>query len=294
MTKYYAVKRGRKEGVYTSWNDCKEQVNGYPNAIYKSFSTYEEAINFIGEKTTQTSVASEVTAYIDGSYDDSKKLYSYAGILFLKNSERIEFAYVDDDQDLIQLRNVAGEIKAAMHVIALAIKKEAKSIDIYYDYLGIENWATKSWRAKIPFTQKYVEFIDRVKPKIVINFKKVKSHSGNKFNEEVDLLAKEAIANFTTADVESSTRDYDEIFKGLKASKRSVNLNVLVKNEVLNNEKIYTIFKKKWTYEGNRLKDIVDFKTLLDTENGEIIFKVNTGSNEEILKFKLKELKENG
>lgn len=43
MTKFYAVKKGRKEGIYTSWNECKEQVNGFPNALYKSFATYEEA-----------------------------------------------------------------------------------------------------------------------------------------------------------------------------------------------------------------------------------------------------------
>lgn len=43
MAKYYAVARGRSSGVYTSWNACKEQVNGYSGAKYKSFSTPQEA-----------------------------------------------------------------------------------------------------------------------------------------------------------------------------------------------------------------------------------------------------------
>lgn len=49
MAKYYAVKIGRKEGIFSSWDECKEQVHGYPGAVYKSFSTLEEAENFLGD-----------------------------------------------------------------------------------------------------------------------------------------------------------------------------------------------------------------------------------------------------
>ena len=37
----YAVKRGRKPGVYTDWADCAAQVNGYSGAIYQKFSVYD-------------------------------------------------------------------------------------------------------------------------------------------------------------------------------------------------------------------------------------------------------------
>ena len=36
--KYYAVKKGRKTGIFTTWDDCKAQVNGYKGAVYKSFT----------------------------------------------------------------------------------------------------------------------------------------------------------------------------------------------------------------------------------------------------------------
>ena len=29
MAKFYAVKEGKKPGIYMSWDECKEQVNGY-------------------------------------------------------------------------------------------------------------------------------------------------------------------------------------------------------------------------------------------------------------------------
>ena len=37
--KFYAVKQGRKTGMFLTWDDCKKQVMGYPGAIYKSFGT---------------------------------------------------------------------------------------------------------------------------------------------------------------------------------------------------------------------------------------------------------------
>ena len=41
--KYYVVWRGKNPGIYESWDDCKEQITGYKNAQYKSFSSRDEA-----------------------------------------------------------------------------------------------------------------------------------------------------------------------------------------------------------------------------------------------------------
>ncbi|CAB4252929.1 similar to Saccharomyces cerevisiae YMR234W RNH1 Ribonuclease H1 [Maudiozyma barnettii] len=43
---YYAVQNGRNEGVYSSWNDCKSQIDGYAGAVYKKFTSYGEAQAF--------------------------------------------------------------------------------------------------------------------------------------------------------------------------------------------------------------------------------------------------------
>jgi ribonuclease HI len=44
---FYAVKKGRTTGIFLTWNDCNEQVKGFPNAIFKKFNTKEEANKFI-------------------------------------------------------------------------------------------------------------------------------------------------------------------------------------------------------------------------------------------------------
>ena len=41
--KYYVVWQGRRPGIYTDWEHCKEQVQGVPGAQYKSFGTLAEA-----------------------------------------------------------------------------------------------------------------------------------------------------------------------------------------------------------------------------------------------------------
>lgn len=41
--KFYVVWDGAEDGVFTSWDACKEAVSGYSNARYKAFKTEEEA-----------------------------------------------------------------------------------------------------------------------------------------------------------------------------------------------------------------------------------------------------------
>ena len=49
--KFYAVKKGRTTGICTDWASCKEAINGFSGAVYKSFTTKEEAELFLGEGT---------------------------------------------------------------------------------------------------------------------------------------------------------------------------------------------------------------------------------------------------
>lgn len=41
--KYYVVWRGRRSGLFASWDEAEKQVKGFPGAQYKSFETREEA-----------------------------------------------------------------------------------------------------------------------------------------------------------------------------------------------------------------------------------------------------------
>lgn len=49
----YAVRKGRKPGIYDKWIDCYEQVNKFQGAEYKKFYSTEDAQKFIDGKETE-------------------------------------------------------------------------------------------------------------------------------------------------------------------------------------------------------------------------------------------------
>lgn len=45
--KYYAVHSGKVPGIYETWSECSAQVSGIKGAIYKGFSSKNDAENFV-------------------------------------------------------------------------------------------------------------------------------------------------------------------------------------------------------------------------------------------------------
>ena len=46
--KYYAVKRGKTEGIFYTWEECRASVEGCPGAEYKGFASLKEAESYLG------------------------------------------------------------------------------------------------------------------------------------------------------------------------------------------------------------------------------------------------------
>jgi len=44
---YYVVHKGRKPGIYNNWNECKKQVDGFENPVFKKFDNKDEAQLFL-------------------------------------------------------------------------------------------------------------------------------------------------------------------------------------------------------------------------------------------------------
>ena len=204
--KYYAVRVGVTPGVYNTWDECKDMVHGYPGAIYKSFSTMEEAVAFaqvdkvdlceedcIKEEGLVKQIIQEGSyAFVDGSYNINTKVYGYGGFL-IHNNEKHIVTGSGEDEDMASMRNVADEIMGCMAAVKLAIELGIKELDVYYDYLGIEMWATGAWKRNLKGTMEYYDYMQSIKDIIKIRFVKVKGHSGVEGNEEADKLAKTAV-----------------------------------------------------------------------------------------------------
>lgn len=207
--KYYAVKQGKVPGVYLSWEECKAQVHGYSGAVYKSFPTEEAARAFVTssdrkvldsegfvaeymEQKEDLQKVEHITAYVDGSYHSGTGEFSY-GVVILQNGSEHCFCEKMDDPELSGMRNVAGEIKGAEAAMRYAVEHGCTQITIYHDYEGIARWCTGDWKANKSGTKAYKAYYDSISGQIQVTFQKVKGHSGDKYNDMADRLAKQAL-----------------------------------------------------------------------------------------------------
>lgn len=209
--KIYAVKKGKEPGIYMTWGECKAQVNGYKGAEYKSFSSLDEAERYLGlipvnersvnqpflqfaDNTKKSGINNtELHIYVDGSYDISTQRFSY-GMVVVSGGNVIETSSnVYNDPSFASMRNVTGEIMGAMTAMQYCQDNRIDEVVIYYDYDGIAKWPLREWKTNKDGTRMYVSYYDKMKQNINIQFKHIKSHSGDKYNEMADKLAREAI-----------------------------------------------------------------------------------------------------
>ncbi len=191
--KFYAVKAGRVPGVYGTWRECQAQINGFSGAVFKSFTTEEEAAWFVGVSAPgKGREDTQAIAYVDGSYDDQCGAFSCGVVLFC-GGEEIHLTQKFTDTELLDMRNVAGEIKGTELAMQYCLDHQIESITIYHDYEGIARWCTGDWAAKRKGTAAYVDFYRRVCHSLRVQFVKVKGHSGDTYNDLADRLAKAAL-----------------------------------------------------------------------------------------------------
>lgn len=198
--KFYVVRNGTICGIFTNWRDCEPLVKGYENARYKSFKGFDDAVSYYldKEQPTQNKSNSENIrmnhkvpfAYVDGSYNVRNGKYGY-GVILATADDVFTFCGSGNDAELASMRNVAGEIEGAKRAIKEAEKLGLSQITIYYDYKGIEMWATGEWKRNLPSTEAYHRFVKNAH--IRVNFVKVKAHSNVALNERVDQLAKREV-----------------------------------------------------------------------------------------------------
>ncbi len=204
MAKYYAVRQGHIPGVYTSWDECKKQVNGYSGAEYKSFPNEADAKLYVYGEVVAAKPILDIPnisdngclAFVDGSYSKSKNLYSY-GIEFHVNDKVYHYCKCDNKDYAVEMNNVAGELSGTMRACMLALEFGKTEIVIIHDYEGIAKWVDENnpWKANLQATKEYKDFIAKMRTHLKITFIWTRGHIGVEGNEMADKLAKKAISD---------------------------------------------------------------------------------------------------
>lgn len=244
--KYYGVKKGLIPGVYTSWDECKAQVDGFSGAEYKSFKTEAEAKDYVNiekessEKENSDHVPDLVNigicyaavpkpeskeivepavskdmdldkpyAFVDGSFNSDTGVYGYGGYLF-DGTTKHPLQGHGNNPELVSMRNVAGEIEGSMAAVRKAEELGIREMTMFYDYQGIEKWATGQWKTNKDSTKAYAEFMKPENRSVGLSFVHTKGHSGIEGNEIADVMAKNSVGIALTP---KQQKLYDSVFE---------------------------------------------------------------------------------
>ena len=152
--KYYVVWHGLKTGIFDSWDSCKEQVEGFQGAKYKSFPTKEQAekayaedsSNFIGKEKKKPKLTEEqIRLYgypiqesiaVDGACNSRTGQAEYRGVLTHNAQEIFRMGPFADGTNNIM------EFLAIVHALGYC-KQNKLILPVYSDSRNAILWVNK-------------------------------------------------------------------------------------------------------------------------------------------------------
>ncbi len=208
--KFYAIARGYETGIYTSWPEAKNLIDGYKGAMYKSFYSREEAeawlenpgyspkgkkpIGGVSQSPKIFSKKDGIIIFSDGGSINNPGPGGY-GAIIIKNGEEIELSrgYSLTTNNRMELMGVIAALES--------IKGSKEKVRVYTDsrYVvdamtkgWIKNWQRNGWLKsdKTPVLNRDLwEKLVKLTAEFDIEFNWVKGHAGNHYNERCDSLA---------------------------------------------------------------------------------------------------------
>lgn len=152
--KFYVVWKGKKNGVFSSWDECKKSIDGFKGAEYKSFPDLASAVKaaqetydkYKGVAQPKVAISAEKRALIgnpdlntiavDAACSGNPGLMEYQGVE--TRSKKVIFKkgpYKNSTNNI-------GEFLALVHALAL-LKKTSNNTPIYSDSKIAIGWVKR-------------------------------------------------------------------------------------------------------------------------------------------------------
>lgn len=172
--KFYVVWSGKKPGIYLTWDECKEQVNGVKQARYKGYATMAQAQEAFSQEPpvytpgtkTQSAPATHSTpspeviqnAYaVDAACSGNPGMMEYQGVDVQSKARIFHFGPIYGTNNI-------GEFLAIVHGLALQ-KQLGTHWPIYSDSRNALAWVkAKKCKTKLqrtPKSARVYELIER-------------------------------------------------------------------------------------------------------------------------------------
>lgn len=185
--KFYAIKSLNESKIVMTWAECEKLTHGVKGVLFKSFGSRAEAEAWISGM--EAPVPDGIRVFVDGSFSPNFPKSGWAFVVTENDKEIARGSGITAFD--AESRNIDGEVMASFQAMRW-LDANDKTGTICHDYEGIARWAKGEWQAKSNIAKRYVAaaqpYLHRV------SFEKVEAHTGVKWNELVDKLAKEAIA----------------------------------------------------------------------------------------------------
>ncbi|CAI2648386.1 Ribonuclease H [Apilactobacillus kunkeei] len=215
-SKFYAVRKGKKPGIYSTWDECKNQVNGFPGAEYKSFKTKSEANAYMGLSQPAKNIAPKITKsgsitlYSDGGSrnhgnklgqhvkDDDKAAWAY---LIIKDGKK-HYASDGEFGATNNKMEVLGLVNALQYIIDQGWQNESINAILDSKYVldsitkgWLNSWRRRGWKKSdgtiIKNKNEFMQLSALLGQFKHLNFKWTKGHADNSGNNFVDKLLNE-------------------------------------------------------------------------------------------------------
>jgi len=173
--KFYVVWKGKRPGIYESWDDCKAQITGQKGAQYKSFASFDEAKKafnsnyefYKGKKKGELELSPELllkigepnyhSISVDAASSGNPGVMEYQGVDTKTKKKLFK------QGPFQQGTNNIGEFLALVHGLAFLKQNKSDRI-IYTDSRTAMSWVRKkTCNTKLVETKKNKDLFDLIR-----------------------------------------------------------------------------------------------------------------------------------
>ncbi|MDR1725906.1 MAG: ribonuclease H family protein [Bacteroidales bacterium] len=187
--KFYVVWKGKHTGIFSTWDECKKNVEGYDGAEYKSFNTeseakrafrYQSIFSYLKDNPPQKKIITAQSPFLENQLPVLVSIATDAACSGNPGIMEYRGVFVENGKQLFYYKypfgtNNIGEFLAIVHGLSY-LKRHNLNLPLYTDSINAIKWVkAKQCKTKLirnSKTEALFQYIERAE-----NWLKTNSYS---------------------------------------------------------------------------------------------------------------------